>query len=96
MEEKVKKPRAKKAKKIEDISNTVEVPLDVSKRERKVNIQLLPSDQWEELSKQLGQKCSDILEKAKFDCDQLLNIYGLKLRNHTLIVPADYPEEIIE
>ena len=79
MVEKVKKPRAKKsAKKEENIMD------------------LLPSEQLQvlkSLSEEVGNKCSEILVKAKADCDVILKPCCLKIRSYALIVPLDYQEQ---
>ena len=83
MTEKVKKtPRAKKT---------------VKKEENVMD--LLPSEQLivlKNLSEEVGKACSDILVKAKADCDKILNPVCLKLRSYALIVPMDYPEVDLE
>lgn len=83
------KPRTKKAPK-------KEIPDNPKERERKVNLDSLLPSQLEEMSIALGEKCSEIILKAKADCDRILNVYGLKLRPYTLIVPLDYPDEDVE
>ena len=82
MTEKVKKPRVKKVPKKEEIS-----------------MDLLPSEQLQvlkSLSEEVGNKCSEILVKAKADCDIILKPCCLKIRSYALIVPLDYPEVDVE
>jgi len=49
------------------------------RRVRKVNVDTIPVDQIDNLSEQLGDKVSVIINKASEDINKILNIYGLQI-----------------
>lgn len=66
-------------------------------RERKLNINNLTAEQATEISAQLGDKIREICDKAVFDANRILNIYGMHAKMQVLVKeglssPKDAPK----
>lgn len=51
--------------------------IKLEERKRSVNLDKLKLEQIDEISKQLGDKLKEILERATNEANELLGIYGL-------------------
>ena len=51
----------------------------IGDRIRKVDVNTLPIEQVEDISKQLGETVNTRLHSVKTELDQILKIYGLKI-----------------
>ena len=62
-------------------------------RERKLDINNMPPEQVDAISKQLGDRIREICDKAVEEANRLLNVYGMSAKMQIVIDHPDLKKE---